>query len=520
MLIHRRGLTLNFLVNILVVFSVLITLVVCAIVGYNSDKQSLIDSTLDFNRTNAEKLALTTNDLLTSAKKTLSESAKNVALQNMSNAQFALNIIKQSSNMFNSVFISNEVGLVLHTSPEALGIVNKTLTSDAAKQALQLRTPLISEPYIAITGRFIILVSVPIFDQAGQYKGFLGGSIYLNEPNIFESMLGTQTNNNSGSYVYVVSKKGELLYHPDRTRIGNVVLENSVVQQVVKGNAGEESVTNTRGVKMNAGYAPVPEANWGIVSQTPASRAEHSAKKLVSNIFLYSVPLILVLIVIAFALIRYISSPLYKLAHFAENLDESNQTIPFPKTKRWYYEANQLYKAMTRAINTMQKQINVLSTEAQKDTLTGLNNRRTMDKVLQSWIDAGVPFSYMILDIDHFKSVNDTYGHAMGDEVLKFLAHKMMELTSYDNDVVCCRYGGEEFVMLVPNMNLDGSQLLAEHIRKSIEQSVSPIGKSITVSIGVASILNNPGDLEGVKQQADAALYRSKQTGRNKVSVG
>lgn len=517
---QHRGLTLNNLVNILIVFSVLVTLVVCAIVGYNSDKQSLISSTLEFNRINAEKLAQTTNDLLTSAKKTLTESADYISHQDLKNAQLTLNFIKRSNNMFNSLFVVNEAGLVLLTSPESLGVVNKTLTSDAAIQALALKKPLISEPYIAITGRFIILVSVPIFDQSGDYKGFLAGSIYLHESNILESVLGTHTTSDSGSYVYVVSNKGELLYHPDKTRIGDVVMENPAVQQVVSGHIGTKVVTNTVGEKMNAGYAPVPEASWGIVSQTPASTVTVSARNLIWNICLYSVPLILLLIALAFVLIRYISRPLYKLAHFAENLNESNQAMPFPKTQSWYYEAKQLQKAMTRAISMMQEQIHTLSTEAQKDTLTGLNNRRTMDKVLQSWINSNTPFCYMILDIDHFKCVNDTYGHPMGDEVLKFLAQKMLELTSYDDDVVCCRYGGEEFVILVPNMNLDGSYLLAEHIRTTIEQSDSPIGKPITVSIGVASIDDSQGELEVMMQTADDALYRSKQSGRNKVNVG
>lgn len=405
----------------------------------------------------------------------------------------------------------------MNSSPEAIGVVNKILTSEAALQALTEKVPLVSEPYIGVTGRFIILVSVPIFNTNGEYEGFIGGSIYLNEPNVFEAMLGTHTSNNSGSYVFVISKKGELLYHPDLERVGDVVLANEVVQKVVAGEIGERIVVNTKGVEMLAGYAPVLTAQWGIVSQTPVSNIDAASRELVVKIFLYAIPVIVVLLLIAILLIRYLSRPLQKLASFAEALD-ADQMDRIPRIHHWNYEANQLHKTMEKAVGAMQTQINSLAQEAHKDTLTGLNNRRTMEKVLQTWLQSDTPFCYIILDIDHFKSVNDTFGHHMGDEVLKFLAQKLLEHAGEKD--VSCRFGGEEFVVLTPDGNLDKAYLLAERIRQNIEQSANPIGRPITVSAGVASSVDNQGDIEAVKQRADVLLYKSKQSGRNRVSIG
>lgn len=519
MLSHRKGFTLHSLVSFIVIVAVLLTLILSAVVGHQSNKNSLIINSLEFNRINAEKLALAANDLLLSAKKTLSLSAQYIAGQEFSEVQRHLDLLRQSNNMFNSVFITDTNGVVVNTSPEALGIVGRQLTSDASQEALALKKPLVSEPYISLTGRYIILVSVPVFDMAGKYKGFLGGSIYLNESNVFETILGTQTINNSGSYFFVVSSKGELLYHPIKERIGDNALQNEVIQLVIGGETGEKQVRNTQGVDMLAGFAPVPESNWGIVAQTPLATITSSAQQLVYNMLLYSVPLIIILLALVVVFTRFISMPLYKLATFAENLTDSHQPqAQIPTIHPWNYEANELHKTMEKAVSSLRLQINELSVEAQKDKLTGLNNRRTMDKMLELWVQTQKSFSYIILDIDHFKSVNDTYGHPMGDEVLIFLAQRLLSHTGEEE--VCFRYGGEEFVILTPTDDVDAACALIETIRKDIEQTDSPIGRPITISAGVTSAGRASNELQLIKQKADEALYHSKQTGRNKVSIG
>lgn len=515
----RKGFSLNFLVSVTVILSLFITVFVSAVIGYRSNKEALIQNTLELNRINAEKLAVTTNDLLNSAKRTLEISAAYVGeADSADDTLFSLQLIKESNNIFNSVFIADETGVTIQTIPETIGLIGKKLESEAATVALRERIPLISEPYIGITGRYIIMVSHPIFDPTGSYKGFIGGSIYLSEPNVLEVMLGSSSSNAIGSYVYVVSKKGELLYHPDKLRIGEEVNDNGVVQNVLAGFTGAISVTNTKGISMLAGYAPVDEVGWGIISQTPAATVISASNELVVKIIIYSAPVMLAVLIIVILLTRFISLPLYKLANFAENLSSDHpRSMHVPVIHNWNYEANELHKTMQKAINSMQSQINVLSFEAQKDTLTSLNNRRTMDKVLAEWSRNQVPFSYIIIDIDHFKNVNDTYGHQRGDEVLTFLAVLLMESSGIDD--ICCRYGGEEFVILTPGTDLDYAYLLAEKIRKAAERTESPIGKSITISAGIAASSRPDEEIEAIMGRADAALYQSKQAGRNRVTV-
>ena len=514
----RKGFTLHFLVTLTVVLSLLLTLLVSSIVGYQSNKEALTSNTLELNRINAEKVAITTNDLLASAKKTLAIAADHVSSKFLDEDNLqVLQLVKESNHIFNSVFISDSSGTVQITLPENLGVIGKKLESEAIQIALSQRRPLISEPYVGITGRYIILVSHPIFSKDGKFLGLIAGSIYLNEPNVFEVLLSSPSFSPSGSYVYVVSRQGELLFHPNKNRIGELVNTNPVVQSVLRGDKGERPVVNTLGDHMLAGYAPVHEVGWGVVSQSPYDKVNEASNRLVTQIFLYSAPILIIVLIVVILFTRYISGPLYKLASFAKDITiDDHRGLKVPTIHNWNYEANELKNTIEKTVLSMQNHISVLSDEPQKDTLTGLNNRRTMDRVLQEWLKRNLAYSYIILDIDHFKSVNDTYGHHMGDAVLQFLAAKMLELAGPDD--VCCRFGGEEFVILSPGATAREAYTLAETIRETIAASPTPIGNTITISIGIADS-SQLQDVEDTKQRADAALYESKQNGRNRTTI-
>ena len=119
------------------------------------------------------------------------------------------------------------------------------------------------------------------------------------------------------------------------------------------------------------------------------------------------------------------------------------------------------------------------------------------------------------MDIDHFKKVNDTYGHQVGDEVLAQLA-RILNSHARQDDVVA-RYGGEEFVIILPETDVDTSRTIAEQIRQVVEQAVWQTGK-VTISIGIATVTEEDTDATILKK-ADQALYVSKENGRNRVST-
>jgi two-component system cell cycle response regulator len=157
------------------------------------------------------------------------------------------------------------------------------------------------------------------------------------------------------------------------------------------------------------------------------------------------------------------------------------------------------------------------------DPLTGLNNRRYLDTHLSTLVgqaaDKGRPLSLMILDIDHFKAVNDTFGHEAGDQVLKGFAGRIKKVIR--NIDLFCRLGGEEFVVVMPDTPIETAMKIAERVRQAVEKDVFSIltdGRAIpvTVSIGLAERGRDVG-MDGLIRRADKALYKSKEGGRNKV---
>lgn len=164
------------------------------------------------------------------------------------------------------------------------------------------------------------------------------------------------------------------------------------------------------------------------------------------------------------------------------------------------------------------------------DVLTGWHNRRYLqvrlvEELARSRRDQS-QLVCLMLDLDHFKQVNDTYGHAAGDEVLRELAQRVESQVRASD--VAARYGGEEFVVLLPHTDVDAGKALAERIRRAVSAepvSLDDEGKvTVTASIGIASVL--PGDGDDLKTvgdsllaRADVALYRAKAAGRNRVEV-
>lgn len=149
------------------------------------------------------------------------------------------------------------------------------------------------------------------------------------------------------------------------------------------------------------------------------------------------------------------------------------------------------------------------------DALTGCFNRhKLMNYVSNNSLDKLGNFLYLILlDIDYFKKVNDTYGHEAGDEVLKYVADCVRKVIR--NEDMLIRWGGEEFLIILKKCTVDGSKMIAERIRKQIEEGENGVCK-VTVSQGVMQYKRGSNYLDAI-EQADVALYTAKRTGRNKV---
>lgn len=160
---------------------------------------------------------------------------------------------------------------------------------------------------------------------------------------------------------------------------------------------------------------------------------------------------------------------------------------------------------------------------ATHDALTGLNNRRYFDRLLEDSISLtkryGRPVSLLMIDIDHFKKVNDQYGHPVGDAVLVELGQRLTDQARINDRV--CRYGGEEFSVLLPETDAKSALEIARRICRVMENEVWDVSKNIqigiTVSIGVASLPSDVNTSQKLVTAADKALYAAKQAGRNRV---
>jgi diguanylate cyclase (GGDEF)-like protein len=186
------------------------------------------------------------------------------------------------------------------------------------------------------------------------------------------------------------------------------------------------------------------------------------------------------------------------------------------------FDAFELQARVRAALRTKNLQ-DLLIEYAHIDPLTGLPNRRSlMERLQQEWarmLRHSQPFSFIMADIDHFKNVNDTYGHLVGDQLLREIA-KVFTKQCRNIDTPA-RYGGEEFAIVVPQGTTKQAQCLAERCRRNIEEISIPVkGESVhaTVSFGIAETtgLTTP---ETLIEHADEALYAAKVAGRNQVAI-
>jgi len=181
-----------------------------------------------------------------------------------------------------------------------------------------------------------------------------------------------------------------------------------------------------------------------------------------------------------------------------------------------------LYENLSEKMRLLEEAHATISHLAATDELTGLYNRRFFNEHFAKSLSAAkrytFPLTIIMADIDKFKTVNDTYGHAVGDKVLKTFADILRNLARAED--ISARWGGEEFIILLGHTSCAGATVLAERLRCTVESECLRITSiPVTVSLGVAE-LNDDEDAEAFIKRADNALYRAKDEGRNRVVVG
>ncbi|SDM26959.1 diguanylate cyclase (GGDEF) domain-containing protein [Franzmannia pantelleriensis] len=228
----------------------------------------------------------------------------------------------------------------------------------------------------------------------------------------------------------------------------------------------------------------------------------------------------------------FITRPLLKV-HTAIAATDPRRPGDWPKPALGHHhndELGELVESLDELLNAFQRgleqrdQLHQIST---RDGLTGIANRRCFDDVYAaSWEKSrieGTPLAVIFLDVDHFKTYNDQFGHAVGDDTLRALASALAEVVTRPGDLVA-RYGGEEFVCMLANTDLEAAQRVAERIRQAIHALAlpHPEAERVTASIGIASAMPVEGtlDREQLLALADQRLYRAKHAGRDRIVSG
>ena len=280
------------------------------------------------------------------------------------------------------------------------------------------------------------------------------------------------------------------------------------------------------------------DLGWRIVARQPVELAFADANRAARLALLVGLAAALLASMMAWLAARRLSVDLYTLADAASAMEAGAQGthIPAVHTNREVRQLSQALDRMTQRLlsaneamedtvrqrtQELQAANQALDRQARTDALTGLLNRRGFESQMSHALAlarrSGRPLSLITVDVDHFKRVNDTFGHEAGDEVLRRVAQTLQErLRSSD---VVARIGGEEFVAMLPDTDLDGARATAETLVAAMSAKADPMVGKVTISAGVATLRGPEYESADLMRRADAALYEAKGQGRNRVCL-
>ncbi|WP_105189223.1 GGDEF domain-containing protein [Pseudoalteromonas sp. T1lg48] len=495
---------------------VLITLANQFVISYRVYTQQAMTQSLEANRAYAGKMADITSQFIQSLQMQLAFSAQSLS-RDMDNAarrkQEVQRLLAQTES-FNSVVLIDHNGEVISAAPEQLGAVGLTLQSSEARQSLRAQRPLMPQPFVSPLGNLVVSPSHPIFSEAEpkRYLGYIAGTIYLHGNNILSRLLGTHFHG-AEARILVLSENGAVVYDNQRRHIGVTLGDTHPLWPAfMQAQAGESGamISNKDDAQL-IGYAPVNDMRWVVLVVSAQQQVVTSVGNTIGNLMEKAAPVTLITLLAIWLLAGTISAPLQLLARRVRDKDKTFSDIP-----AWYNEAKTLKRAIEAFSNEQLQRISALNLASNTDPLTGIGNRRYMQACLDSMKEQGQSFAVLALDIDHFKNINDHFGHDIGDEVIKTLAQLLKQgCREYDS---VCRSGGEEFMLLLPGLHVEKAQELAERLRQHIaEHGFAPVAQ-VTVSVGVS--LWQPGNEIGAAlKAADNALYKAKHNGRNRTEV-
>lgn len=467
---------------------------------------------------------------------TLSKSSFSLPVQSI------LDATAQNQPYFSSMLVSGPTGEINYATPskyaKMLGGVKKHLLHTRAyfQNAKRTLKPQLSGAISGVGFGYdpILTVSAPIV-FGGEFYGISQGAIRLSA---FSSFKREHIDDN-GFYHYVITDKNNkvIVASPG---LGLATL--STFNYDLSDNALIDKIPElTLNEKKYLYYQTTTNHNWSV---TVLTSPQIVTQIISQNFYILAIGLLVTLIVfsaIANLLSKRITLP---LVHLAEHFTDSN----FPEDIKNEAEisdemlkvTNKLMSSRDIMINFQQqlteqvqdktKQLKSLNQQlynlAQKDGLTSLLNRSGFDDLAQTTfrncVRNHIPLSMVLIDIDDFKQINDTYGHPFGDKCITSIASTLNTFCKRNTDLLG-RYGGEEFIILLSGGNIEEHHELTKRIHSGVQKTQirnDDIVVKMTISAGVSSLSSNFGmTFEGLVKSADEQLYKSKRTGKNKISI-
>jgi diguanylate cyclase (GGDEF)-like protein len=381
------------------------------------------------------------------------------------------------------------------------------------------------DPYRdSILGAALLVVAVPIHVPSERFLGALTAKLNLSS---MDQILRRYAPSDSGR-VYLVSSEGELV--TGRATGSGARLTTASMQRLSAHDGSLASYRGYDGEQVVGSMRNEPLLRWAVVAEAPASLAFRQVTQLRNTMLLVVSGLLVGVGLIAYFLGLFIVRPLHRLAKGAAKVAAGNLDVDLPVLSggevgyltqvfnNMVVRLREGREALDAANETLRHKNEELERLSVTDGLTGLFNRRRLMEALNDEVRRSQrlkhTFAVLMVDVDHFKKYNDSFGHLAGDGVLSRVATILRDATREVDHVA--RYGGEEFLVMLPETGMPEALEIAERIRARMANEVFP-GRRMTVSIGVAEFPLNGDSPEQVIAAADEALYEAKREGRDKV---
>lgn len=515
----KKGIRLNVVISVIILVGACILASINFYTSAKVLKMSLKDNYLKSNYNYTNKLAEGVEYFTENLQKSIIAFADLEREQPFNQNSLDKFFMAEKRN-FSSIFIADTNGEIQLISPKEIqtpeGLVIKAgsmIDKKIIQTAIKEKKPSIIEPYVTSDRNLLVHVTAPVLDDKENVKGVMVGTVYLYEDNAINYLLRTHKNSD-GTVVYVIDKNGRIVFHPETAKLFTDVRDDPVVATILKQEkGGYQEFTDSNNRNFFAGYSYITPFKWGIIAMTPSSSINDPLMDLLFKMLSRLILVALVLVVVVVFLMKTLTKPLTQLAEYSEGAILSNKITKIKDPTNVHshiYEVKQLSRQV-------QNHIKMLNREIQIDGLTGLANRRTFDATIKEWVEIGEEFSLALIDIDNFKKINDTYGHLVGDDVIKFLTEIIDSFKKEDD--LSFRYGGEEFGLLLKSKSELKAFEIVEKLREKVASTPCPTGECITVSIGLTSFKKGDIHPHPIIERADKALYRSKRTGKNKTTI-